>query len=176
MKKNLVTLKPVEADDADELFPLVYKSKITDTIMWDGPDSLDALRSGLGKREILTKEGQAHQFTIIESTTGKKIGSIDVRPYEGENFRGDMGMWIGLPFQGKGLGQAAIHENLRYAFEKLKMEKLEAEIFVGNMASRKAFEKCGFVLEGTIRKAILKRGKFLDKWVLGITKEDYFSI
>jgi RimJ/RimL family protein N-acetyltransferase len=131
------------------------------------------LKQGLKAREELTRAGKCHQFTIVETSTGKKIGSIDIRPYdEGEPFRGDMGLWIGPPFQGKGYGTLAVQQILKYGFEKLGMQKIEAKIFLGNIASRRIFEKCGFQLEGTIRRAEMKRGKLVDEWLFGILKEE----
>lgn len=171
MESNLITLKPVEEADAMELFPLLQGSNVTDTILWDGPDSLDSLKSGLKEREEWVRGGKCHQFTIIESSSSKRIGSIDIRPYD-DPFRGDMGLWIGLPFQGKGHATSAVKQVLKYGFEKLGMKKIEAKIFVGNIASRRVFEKCGFQLEGTIRRAEIKRGKFVDEWLFGILKEE----
>lgn len=167
----MIILKPVEELDAQELFPLVFKSPVLNTILWDGPASLEDLKKGLKEREEQFKKGVGHQFTIIEQKSEKKIGSIDIRPYE-EPFRGDMGLWIGVPYHGKGYGPAAIQKILQYGFEKLQMQKVEAKIFVGNTASRKAFEKCGFQLEGTIRRCEMKRGEYIDEWLFGILREE----
>ncbi len=172
MNSEIIKIRPVEAEDADELFPLIYNSPITNTICWDGPSSLEDLRTGLKERELLTRNGSIHQFTIIESLTRKKIGSIDIRPYE-ELFSGDMGLWIGIPFQGKGYGVEAVRLIVQYGFQKLNMEKIEAKIFTGNLASKRVFEKVGFQLEGTIRKCEKKHGRFIDEWLLGILKEEF---
>ncbi|MFL5815477.1 MAG: GNAT family N-acetyltransferase [Bdellovibrionia bacterium] len=171
MESRMTTLKPVKEADAAELFELLHGSNVTDTILWDGPDSLDTLRRGLKEREELHQEGKCHQFTIVEVSSGKRIGSIDIRPYD-DPFRGDMGLWIGLPYQGKGYATNAVKQILKYGFESLRMQKIEAKIFLGNVASRRVFEKCGFQLEGTIRRAEIKRGKFVDEWLFGILKEE----
>jgi predicted acetyltransferase len=71
-----------------------------------------------------------------------------VRPSE-QKFRGDCGLWIGEAWHGKGYGTRVVAELKRIAFEQIKMEKLEAGVFVGNIASRRIFEKNGFQLEGT---------------------------
>jgi ribosomal-protein-alanine N-acetyltransferase len=87
-----------------------------------------------------------------------------------------MGLWIGTPYQGKGYGTEAVQQILQYGFTKLEMQKVEAKIFVGNTASRKAFEKCGFQLEGTIRRCEMKRGEFIDEWLFGILREECSSL
>ena len=60
----------------------------------------------------------------------------------------------------------------RYAFDELGLAKLEATVFVGNVASRRIFEKNGFLLEGTIRRAVRKRGRFVDEWLFGKLAEE----
>jgi RimJ/RimL family protein N-acetyltransferase len=61
-----------------------------------------------------------------------------------------------------------IAELVSYGFAELGLHRLDSFIFVGNWASRRAFEKNGFELEGTLRGATLKAGVPRDDWVLGL--------
>ena len=65
--QQLVSLRPVAATDAQSLFRLIFRTPISDTLAWDGPESLDDLRASLSERELKTKRGELHQFTIIET-------------------------------------------------------------------------------------------------------------
>jgi RimJ/RimL family protein N-acetyltransferase len=82
---------------------------------------------------------------------------------------------IGRDLHGRGHGTAAVRLAARYAFEELRLAKLEAAVFVGNVASRRIFEKNGFTLEGTIRRAVRKRGRFVDEWLFGLLPEELVS-
>jgi len=168
----MIELRLVLAEDADALFPLIYKTGVSDTLLWDGPASLAEFQRALTERAGQAARGEIHNFTIIETVTGKPIGSASIRP-DAANFRGDIGLWIGKPFQGKGYGTQTVRWLLVYGFEHLGLEKIEASVFVGNWASRRIFEKNGFALEGIIRKAVRKYGQAVDEWVFGITREDY---
>ena len=70
------------------------------------------------------------------------------------------------------LGTEAVRLAARHAFEALRLAKLEAGVFVGNLPSRRIFEKSGFLLEGTIRRAVSKRGRFVDEWLFGLLPEE----
>ena len=35
----MLILRPVQPVDADILFPLIYHTPVTDTLLWDGPAS-----------------------------------------------------------------------------------------------------------------------------------------
>ncbi len=170
----MINLRPVQAEDADQLFPLIYYSPVTDTLAWDGPESLESFRAGLAERSEQVRLGEKHLFTIVETHSGLPIGSADIRPDE-VGFRADVGLWIGHSFQSQGYGSAVIRSLLAYGFDQLGLEKIEGYVFCGNLASRRIFEKNGFLLEGTIRKALLKRGQFVDEWLFGLTREDYLS-
>jgi uncharacterized protein (DUF952 family)/RimJ/RimL family protein N-acetyltransferase len=168
----MITIRPVIASDADALFPLVYQSSVTDTLLWDGPESLVDFRKGLTERQEQTALGESHVFTIVEQSNGCPVGSASIRP-DADFFRGSVGLWVGQPYHGKGYGTRTIRELTKYSFERLHLEKIDADVFVGNRASRRIFEKNGYQVEGTIRNAVRKRGAPVDEWHVGVTRRDY---
>ena len=171
-RNPLIELRlPVEAD-AQDLFPLLKGTSVTDTLAWDGPQSLREYQHALRTRGAQVAAGLTHFFTILECGSGRAIGSCDVRPDE-DGSRAMVGLWIGEPYQGRGLGTAVIAELISYAFGTLGVARLEADVFVGNLRSRKAFERNGFVLLRTIPAAVIKRGKPLDEWRLVLEREHW---
>jgi uncharacterized protein (DUF952 family) len=126
----------------------------------------------LEEREVQTRQGERHNFTIVDRTNEKPIGMISLRP-DAQQFRGEIGLWLGEAYQGKGYGTQVVRKMVKYSFEKLGLEKIEALIFVDNWASRRIFEKNGFLLEGTIRSALRKRGQTVDDWLFGLTRPEY---
>jgi len=168
----MIELRAVRASDADDLFPLIFHSRVTDTLAWDGPASLAELRQDLAEREVLTARSERHIFTIVEQTSSRPVGSASIRP-DGQAFRADVGLWVAEQYQGRGYGTLVVRRLIKYGFERLGLEKIEASIFTGNWASRRIFEKNGFLLEGTIRSALRKRGRIVDEWLVGLTRPEY---
>jgi uncharacterized protein (DUF952 family) len=174
----MIILRPVQPEDADTLFPMIYRSPVTDTLLWDGPNSLDEYRQGMARRAEQAARGENQIFTIlarddIDQEIAELIGSAGIDPEPDQPLRADVGLWIGIPYQGKGYGTQVVRWLADYGFTSLRLEKIEASIYTGNWGSRRIFEKNGFILEGTIRKATLKRGQWQDDWRVGITREDY---
>lgn len=170
----MLILRPVRAEDADPLFPLVYRTPIADTLLWDGPNSLKEFRQNLAERASKVARGELHLFTMVDAASDQPLGSIDIRQ-ENPGFRADIGLWVGAPYHGQGYGTQAVRWVTAYGFERLGLEKINSYVFVGNSASRRIFEKNGFLLEGTIRNADRKRGQPIDVWALGITHSDYLA-
>lgn len=165
----MISLRPVLAADAGPLYPMLAGTSVTDTILWDGPTSLDDYAAGLALRAAQVARGEVHLFTIVFD--GDPIGMTDVRPQN--EFRGDLGLWLGPAHQGRGFGTEVVRQAARYAFERVGLRKLEASVFVGNLASRRIFEKNGFRLEGTIRRAVRKRQVLVDEWLFGLLPEEF---
>jgi [ribosomal protein S5]-alanine N-acetyltransferase len=164
-------LRAPQAGDTKALFPQIYKTRVTDGIAWDGPDSEHDYASRWGIIVDEVRRGERHFFVITEPESRAPIGSCDVRP-DTQRFRATLGIWVGEAHQHRGLGTQAIAELVDYSFTKLGLHKLDAEIFVGNWASRRAFEKNGFELEGTAREALLKRGIPRDEWHFGLVNRE----
>jgi RimJ/RimL family protein N-acetyltransferase len=48
-------------------------------------------------------------------------------------------------------------------------------VFEGNPASASVLENCGYSLEGILKKAVFKKGKFLDQYIYAILKEEFIK-
>lgn len=166
----MIELRPVLETDADVLFPYVFRTAVTDTLIWDGPESIEEYQEALRLREERTKAREELIYTMLDGT-GAEVGSIGLHP-DFTNRSGTVGLWIGTPFQGMGYGSEALRQIVEMAFGEMRLERLEARIYKGNVASRRIFEKNGFLLEGTLRRVALKRGVFLDEWVMGAIREE----
>ena len=165
-------LRPIQAQDSEALFPLIYQQRsVTDWLLWDGPETKEEYLQGLAQRAEAAARGENHLHTIW--VDDQPAGNIEIRPHN--DFSADIGLWIGEPYHGQGVGSYVIQWMTAYGFFKLGLQKIEAEVFVGNHASRRIFEKCGYLLEGTIRLSCRKRGQLIDEWNLGITRQDYLS-
>ena len=162
----MVKLRAVVESDAETLFPLIYRSSVTDMLIWDGPSSFEEFREALRDRAEQTRAGTLHAYAVVQESDGAPVGMIRIAP-DAANLSGDIGLWIGAAYHGRGYGTEAIRQVVEFGFEQAGLHRLEARVFVGNMASRRAFEKNGFALEGTLRDVVRKRGRFLDEWVFG---------
>jgi RimJ/RimL family protein N-acetyltransferase len=89
---------------------------------------------------------------------------------------GDAMIAIGLgdrEYWGKGYGTDALRTFLRYAFTEINLRRLTLLVFDYNSRAIRAYEKCGFVNEGTIRGAMQREGCRWDWHYMGILKEEW---
>ena len=117
---------------------------------------------------------QQPELNFAIANSEEVIGAI------GAKFKDDMsiynpeiGYWLGEPFWGKGIATTAVITFCNYLFNNFNFNRLTANVFTGNEASKKILEKSGFVLERIERKAVYKENKFLDLYIYGLLKEDF---
>lgn len=110
---------------------------------------------------------------LITDKAGRILGDIcffrDSQHWEGY----EIGYQIYDPKdRGKGYTAEAVRLFSAYLFALKPIVRLQIGVFKGNIPSRRVAEKCGYVLDGTIRKAFFARGKYFDLEILTLLREE----
>ena len=58
----------------------------------------------------------------------------------------------------------------RYAFPEFGLERIQATVFEWNPASARVLEKAGYVLEGRLRRFIIKDGRIGDAFMYALLR------
>ena len=91
-------------------------------------------------------------------------------------FRGAyLGYYMGAPYANRGYMTEALQLMLRYAFKKIKLHRLEANIQPGNTASIALVRRAGFRREGYSPRYLKICGRWRDHERWAITVEDWKS-
>jgi len=108
-----------------------------------------------------------HTFAIYNDETFVGVGSIvpqdDIYRHSAE-----IGYWLGEPFWGKGYATEAVNLLTQYAFDELKLVRIYAGVFAGNVASARVLKKAGYCLEAVLQSSVIKQGKLLDQHLYSI--------
>jgi ribosomal-protein-alanine N-acetyltransferase len=104
------------------------------------------------------------------------VGSINLSQIYGGGFRNAyLGYFVGEPFAGRGYMTEALQLMLRYAFEELRLHRLEANIQPGNVASLALVRRAGFAREGYSRRYLKIGGRWRDHERWAILAEDWIA-
>lgn len=113
------------------------------------------------------------RFTIVVQETDEIIGMINTVNIDWKNGSAFQGIRLGKE-KGKGYGTDAVMTAMKYAFEELRLVRLDGSFVEYNIPSQKMYQKCGWSIEGTKKKAIYREGKHYDLLIAGITDEEYY--
>ena len=75
-------------------------------------------------------------------------------------------------YAGKGYTTEAVQMLVDYLFATKKQGRIQLVIVPDNAASRRIAEKCGFLLEGTVRGAFFNEGRNRDVLLYGLLRDD----
>ena len=105
---------------------------------------------------------------IVVDPDDRLLGTVGLHPHD-DTMR-EIGFWTAPWARGRGVTTAATRLVCRWAFDELRLERVEWWAAVGNIGSRKVVEKLGFTIEGTCRNRLLHRGERTDAWVGGLLR------
>jgi ribosomal-protein-serine acetyltransferase len=104
---------------------------------------------------------------------GQLCGVIDLHSWDHLLQKIEIGYWIAEPFQGKGIVAASCKELIRFAFESLKLNKVEIHFALQNERSARIPIRLGFAKEGILRHHAKLHGQYVDMVVMGVLREDW---
>ena len=139
------------------------------------PDVVDdprAFAARCGARERERQLGTGYGFGIF--VDGRFAGEINVSSVQ----RGAMqsctvGYWVDEAQAGHGYVPEALVAVLRFAFEELRLHRVEIGIIPRNTASRRVVEKLGIREEGVAERFLQINGVWEDHIRYGITLEEW---
>jgi ribosomal-protein-serine acetyltransferase len=86
-----------------------------------------------------------------------------------------IGYWLARDYEGRGIVTQSVEALLTFAFEELRLNKIEIGAGVTNHRSRRIPEKLGFALEGVHRESIRLHGQYIDMAMYGLLSREYRS-
>lgn len=171
MELPLFRFRPYRLEDAEALAALANDPQIARGLR-DGYPSPYTLTDA---EHFLATTGLPNPDTqqVIE-IEGQLAGGICVLPKEGVfDHSIEFGYWLGLAYWGRGLGTAIARAYVTEVFKAFPVERVYAQAYADNGASRRLLEKLGFRLEGIQRKAIRKDGVLKDNCIYAVLREEW---
>ncbi len=101
------------------------------------------------------------------------IGAIELRSIDREHAHAELSLWIGRDWWGHHFASEAALAVVRYGFEELGLNRIQAYHMVRNPASGRVMEKIGMKQEGVLRQCVRKWGRFEDVAVRAILREEW---
>lgn len=140
-------------------------------------DELDsaAFRDRLRRYQREAKADQGYAFFIFEGASDRQfVGGITLSNLRrGVSQSAAVGYWIGLPHVRKGYARAALSRVATFAFEELRLHRLEAACMPSNAASLRTLESVRFRREGIARGYLKINNRWEDHVLFGLTREDW---
>lgn len=143
-----LTLRPLSIEDDNEIYALrsdlnvaLYLDRPLAVTIADAREFINKIISGNNKTGIY--------WVITQKNKTKLIGTICLWNFSADKAKAEIGYELLPAYQGKGIMQEAITAVLKYVFDIMKFDLIEAEVAAGNSKSIRLLEKNGFKYSGT---------------------------
>jgi ribosomal-protein-serine acetyltransferase len=167
-------LKEINLRDADAIFRIIDAERET-LKEWlpfvsytrHAGDTMAFIRSlsegPIERRELV--------FTI--QYQGKIIGLIGLKGIDWTNSKTEIGYWLSEKYQGRGIVTKSCKRLVSFAFEGLKLNRIQIKAATNNHKSQQIPKRLGFTFEGTERAGELLLTGFADLAVYSLLKEEF---
>jgi [ribosomal protein S5]-alanine N-acetyltransferase len=177
LEAERVLLRPPERGDYETWAALRSQSRDFLT-PWEPSWPSDALSRASFRARIARyaedwRTDQAYNFFIFRPSS-ELVGGVGLSNLRrGVAETASLGYWVGQPFARQGLMTAALPLVLDFAFNQLRLHRVEAACLPTNIPSRALLTKVGFQQEGRARQYLRIEGKWQDHLLFAILREDW---
>jgi RimJ/RimL family protein N-acetyltransferase len=128
--------------------------------------------------QMLERQGKDfYPLVICLLDSGRAIGTCALMEVDRDNGRAGFGIFIGEPrLWGRGYGTDALNAIVDFGFGELRLERIWLDCYTFNARGRRSYEKAGFKVEGTQRRAIFHRGQHHDVWTMAILRDEWAAL
>lgn len=170
--KRLI-LRQVITEDAADMFSYLSDQDVVKPMGLDPFETEKDVLDEIQWYASVYEEGTGIRWGITLKDSGKVIGSCGFLNRIPKHYRAEIGYEISKDYWGKGIASEALEAVVKYGYQHLQLERIEALIEPENVPSQRLVEKHGFIREGLLRHYEFARGKFDDLYMYSIIKEDF---
>jgi RimJ/RimL family protein N-acetyltransferase len=164
-----VRLRAHEPADIPVLNDLINDPEVGEHLGMVMPQAVSGYQAFI---DMIEKDPSKSSF-VIERIDGRvPIGGCSFFSVETSARTALLGIWLGKPYWDEGLGTDAVRTLCRFGFDHMNLQRIELDVFETNPRAQRAYEKVGFVVEGTRRRAQFVGGRHVDSHLMGLLAKD----
>lgn len=166
-------LRALSCDDAGDLYAVFSNPRAMR--YWSSPPMTEPAQAAAYieqiRRWFAGRGGM--QWGIARHDDDRVIGTVTLFMFMPEHHRCEVGFILNPDFWGQGLASEAVARALAYAFDDLRMERIEADVDPRNLSSQRMLERLGFQHEGLMRERWRVAGETQDGLMLALLRREF---
>jgi RimJ/RimL family protein N-acetyltransferase len=162
-------LRPVEEQDLEAIRQL--RNDGTTWINLTDPRPLTAADQKTWLDSLNLRSGRF--YFVAYDPLHPFIGLVRMDEYDAQNRSLRVGADVQPELRGKGFGTAIYRTILKYGFDHLNLHRIWLAVLESNIRAIRLYEKQGFLLEGRLREAVFRDGRYVDYLLMSILDMEY---
>lgn len=162
-EESVIELRPLCAADLVSWYEYLRLDEIRQRTSWNVNSPAD-LQQFIHRPDWSSPTAQI-KFAIANKQDEQLIGTIGFHTISQANQSTEIAYDLNPAFWGRGIATAACQALTQWAHEHGQFQRIQATVLDNNLSSRRVLEKCGFNLEGHLKKYRIVRGESRDYWM-----------
>jgi N-acetyltransferase len=173
-----VRLRPMELGDWQGLLALAGEAELWRYFRAGSLGEEGKMRAWVKEALALREKGIDYPFVTEDVRSGSVMGSTRYRLLDADNRSVEIGgTWLGQAYRGTGVNGEAKRLMLEYAFEVMKVVRVQFRTDLRNLRSQRALEKLGAVREGVLREDFIYADGYRRSTVMySILEEEWLGV
>ncbi|HKC69950.1 MAG TPA: GNAT family protein [Bacteroidia bacterium] len=156
MKFDNYSIRPLQPTDLQLYFQLVENNRARLSNFFTGTvaktKTLESTKIFLDENLKKTEAKTYFSFIVIDDTNNTFAGFLDIKNIDWTVPKAELGCYIDEKYANKGISSKALATFTNYCFANFEFKKLFLRTHQTNSSARRIAEKCGFEIEGTLRR------------------------
>ena len=153
-------LRKLKVKDAKDMYEYSSSEDLTRFLLWNAHPDLNYTKKYLKFVVSKYKSGDYLDWGIVLKENNKLIGTCGFTCIDLANSKGEIGYVLNPRYHNNGYATEAVRAVLKYAFDILELNRIEARVMEGNSPSVKLLENCSMFFEGVGRKEMFVKGEY----------------
>ncbi|HTG92781.1 MAG TPA: GNAT family N-acetyltransferase [Pyrinomonadaceae bacterium] len=168
-----ICLRGIEESDLEQLHAIFSDPKVMRYWSTLPLESIEEARTLLKEIQTGNQQRTMLKWGVALKTTDIMIGTVTLFHQEQSQGRAEIGYAQARAYWGHGYIHEALQSLLTYAFEEMKLRRVEADVDPRNGASIKTLERLGFQKEGFLRERWHVGGEIQDALFYGLLEREW---
>ena len=175
-KKNGYTIRMARKEEAEDYYVQNFCPLDKEVVRFTG------CKDFFEREEVISSflkwiDEKERYFFLIIAPDGRIVGESIINEIDWKLRRANFRIAIFCSTErGQGLGTWATRVTRDFAFEELKLHRLDLEVYSFNQRAERTYLKAGFKREGILRDAIMDGEKYADIILMAMLEEDWKKI
>ena len=173
--EGVILVRQYRPTDVNRLYEAVRESipEVSLWLPWCHADySIEESKTWIESQSNAWETGTEYNLAITDSKGGFFLGGCGLNNISHTDRVANLGYWVRSSRTRQGVATTAALLLARFGFRKLKLNRIEITIAVGNEVSQRVAERIGAAREGVLRNRLVVRDKVYDAVVYSLIPQD----
>jgi [ribosomal protein S5]-alanine N-acetyltransferase len=173
LETERLVLRAVSEDDIDAVFAFASDPLVAEHTSWLAHQTRDESAAQVARWLARYRSAEPVPWGIEQREDRQLVGRIGFLWWQG--YTAELAFALSRQYWNQGYMTEALREVLRFGFETMGLNRIQATCNASNVASSRVMEKAGLTCEGVLREHIHSKGAFHDRKMYSILRREWRS-